>query len=222
MASFVAWFCRACGLKVVFLLVLSTVCNEALELDVNLTRQEVITFLRQPVNLGCYAETDSASSTLEYYWTKDNQTASQSPNVQAFDGVLVVTPEKDTDFGTYECNVTNGMSSALCRISLVQGMGAPGDPTTGCVNVSVLMPVLAVAVFALLLFIHLVVQGARRRSHDDVMSKKSENSSLHSHEHTRMREGSCVIEEPVELHVNGSVSRMDENEGVQESTVTQF
>lgn len=84
------------------------------------------------------------------------------------------------------------------------------------------MPVLAVAVFALLLFIHLVVQGARRRSHDDVMSKKSENSSLHSHEHTRMREGSCVIEEPVELHVNGSVSRMDENEGVQESTVTQF
>ena len=92
----------------------------------NLTRQEVTTFLRQPVNLGCYATTTSAGSILEYYWTKDNQTVTQSPNVQAFDGVLVVTPEKDSDFGTYECNVTNGMSSGLCRISLVQVTSTPG------------------------------------------------------------------------------------------------
>ena len=84
------------------------------------------------------------------------------------------------------------------------------------------MPVLAVAVFSLLLFIHLVIQGARRRSRDEVLSKKSEDSSQHSHEHVRMREGSCVIEEPIELHVNRRVSRMEENERIQESTVTQF
>ena len=96
------------------------------------------------------------------------------------------------------------------------------EPTTGCVNVSVLMPVLAVAVFSLLLFIHLVLQSARRRSRDEVMSKKSENSSLHSHEHARVREVSSVIEEPIELHVNGRVSRMQENESVQENQVTQF
>lgn len=222
MANFGACFCYSCGLKVTFLLVISAVCNEALILDVNLTRQEVTTFLRQPVNLGCYATTTSAGSILEYYWTKDNQTVTQSPNVQAFDGVLVVTPEKDSDFGTYECNVTNGMSSGLCRIALVQVTSTPGDPTTGCVNVSVLMPVLAVAVFSLLLFIHLVIQGARRRSRDEVLSKKSEDSSLHSHEHVRMREGSCVIEEPIELHVNRRVSRTEENERIQESTVTQF
>lgn len=96
------------------------------------------------------------------------------------------------------------------------------EPTTGCVNVSVLMPVLAVAVFSLLLFIHLVLQSARRRSRDEVMSKKSENSSLHSHEHARVREVSSVIEEPIELHVNGRVSRMQENEPVQENQVTQF
>ena len=117
------WFHVSLALYSIFFLLLQ---SEALILDVNLTRQEVTTFLRQPVNLGCYTTTTSAGSILEYSWTKDNQTVTQSPNVQAFDGVLVVTPEKDSDFGTYECNVTNGMSSGLCRISLVQVTSTPG------------------------------------------------------------------------------------------------
>ena len=99
---------------------------EALELDLNLTRQEIITFLGQPVNLGCYATTTLMNSSLSYSWTKDNRTVTQSPRVKEFDDVLVVTPEKDADFGTYQCNITNGVSSILCRISLLQGLDKPG------------------------------------------------------------------------------------------------
>lgn len=99
---------------------------EALELDLNLTRQEIITFLGQPANLGCYATTTLMNSSLSYSWTKDNRTVTQSSRVRAFDDVLVITPEEAADFGTYQCNITNGVSSILCRISLLQGLDKPG------------------------------------------------------------------------------------------------
>ena len=99
---------------------------EALELDLNLTRQEIITFLGQPANLGCHATKTLINSSLSYSWTKDNRTVTQSPRVKAFDDVLVVTPEEVADFGVYQCNITNGVSSILCRVSLLQGIDKPG------------------------------------------------------------------------------------------------
>ena len=99
---------------------------EALELDLNLTRQEIITFLGQPANLGCHATTTLINSSLSYSWTKDNQTITQSPRVKAFADVLVVTPQEAGDFGAYHCNITDGVSSILCRISLLQGLDKPG------------------------------------------------------------------------------------------------
>ena len=65
-------------------------------------------------------------------------------------------------------------------------------------NISVLMPVLAVAVFALLLFIHLVIQGKRKRDKELKMTKKN-NGSISPHS-----DGSNVfIEETIEMHANG-------------------
>ena len=102
---------------------------EALELDLNLTRKEIITFLGQPANLGCHATTTLINSSLSYSWTKDNLTVTQSPRVKAFGDVLVVTPQEAADFGAYQCNITNGVSSILCRVSLLQGLGKPGKST---------------------------------------------------------------------------------------------
>ena len=93
----------------------------------NLTRHEITTFIGQPTNLGCYATaTTLTNSSLTHSWTKDNHTVTQSPSVRAFGDVLVVTPEKVTDFGTYECNITNGVSSTQCRILLLRGLDKPG------------------------------------------------------------------------------------------------
>ena len=103
-----------------------SIIPEALKLDLNLTRQEIITFLGQPANLGCHATTTLINSSLSYSWTKDNQRVTQSPRVKAFGDVLVVTPEEAADFGAYQCNITNGVSSILCRISLLQGIDKPG------------------------------------------------------------------------------------------------
>ena len=85
--------------------------------------------------------------------------------------------------------------------------------TTGCVNVSVLMPVLAVAVMSLLLLIHLVVRGKRSRENQmlaRVMKKNNKSSTRHSDKSSsRHSEAStCVIEETIELsHINGHASR---------------
>lgn len=90
-------------------------------------------------------------------------------------------------------------------------------------NVSVLMPVLAVAVMSLLLFIHLVLQSRRRQRNDDIVSKRSDESSLHNQDHTRVLEASAINEgETIELQANGRLSRMSRSEDVQEDNVTQF
>lgn len=100
---------------------------DALELDFNITRNEITTFLGQPANLGCYAT--SASSSLEYFWTKDNQNVTESSKVKVFGDLLVVTPEEDKDFGVYNCNITNGVLSAQCRIRLLKGINKTGNCT---------------------------------------------------------------------------------------------
>ena len=101
------------------------------------------------------------------------------------------------------------------------------DSTTGCVNVSVLMPVLAVAVLSLLLFIHLLLQGTRRRRRNDTFrSKRSDEISLQNQEQNRVHEAVAVIEEnqlqPIESPANGHVRRMSGDEVVEENNVTQF
>ncbi|XP_020615872.1 uncharacterized protein LOC110053900 [Orbicella faveolata] len=216
-----------CWVSSVFFAVSFAAWSEALELDLNLTRQEIITFLGQPANLGCHATTTLINSSLSYSWTKDNQTVTQSPRVKAFGDVLVVTPEGAADFGTYQCNITNGVSSILCRVSLLQGLDKPDDSKTGCVNVSVLMPVLAVAVLSLLLFIHLLLQSRRRRRRNDTFrSKRSDEISLQNQEQTRVHDANVVNEEhqlqPIELPANGRVRRMSGDEVVEENQVTQF
>ena len=83
------------------------------------------------------------------------------------------------------------------------------EPKTGCVNISVLMPVLAVAVMSLLLFIHLLVRGKRAQDNlrDGKMKHSEECSSRHSEAST------SVIEEPIELQANGYVSSAHHTNG---------
>ena len=89
---------------------------------------------------------------------------------------------------------------SLLEVSETEDGGASSESTTGCVNIAVLMPVLAVAVLALLLFIHLVIQGKRKRDRELKMTKKNNgNISAHS-------DGSnVVIGETIEMHANGHV-----------------
>ena len=101
--------------------------SEALELDLNLTRQEIITFLDQPANLGCYSTQTGNTSPLSFTWTKDNQIITESSRLRAFGEVIVVTPKSDSDFGTYMCNITNGVSSVLCIIELSKGLNESGE-----------------------------------------------------------------------------------------------
>ena len=86
----------------------------------DLTRQEITTTIGQPANLGCYAnQTNSAG--LIYSWKKGNLTITQSSNLRVYGNVLVVTPKENTDFGTYECHVSDDVTIATCRISLLPG-----------------------------------------------------------------------------------------------------
>lgn len=86
----------------------------------NLTRQEITTCIGEPVNLGCYVN-QMSSVHLTFSWTKDNLTVSQSSNTRVYRNVLVVTPEDDADFGTYECHVSDNMTVTKCSISLTAG-----------------------------------------------------------------------------------------------------
>lgn len=216
-----------CWVSSVFFAVNFAALSEALELDFNLTRQEIVTFLGQPANLGCHATTTLVNSSVSYSWTKDNQTVTQSQRVKEFGGVLVITPKEAADFGAYQCNISNGVSSILCRISLLQGLDKPDDSNTGCVNVSVLMPVLAVAVLSLLLFIHLLIRGrGRRRRNDTFRSKRSDEISLQNQVQNQVRDADAVIEEnqlqPIESPVNGRVQRTSQDEVGEVNQVTQF
>ena len=89
------------------------------------------------------------------------------------------------------------------------------------------MPVLAVAVLSLLLFIHLLLQSRRRRRRNDTFrSKRSDEISLQNQEQTRVHDADVVIEEnqlqPIELPANRRVRRMSGDEVVEENQVTQF
>ena len=113
----------------------SSFLAENLAVDRNLTRQEITTFLNHTVNLGCYVThvtepTNSSqylsspvtSELVVYTWKKDNVTLTRSSRAKIHGNVLVVTPESPKDFGMYECNVTNGVSSTQCRILLIKGL----------------------------------------------------------------------------------------------------
>ena len=108
---------------------------ENLAIDRNRTRQEITTFLNHAVNLGCYVtnvteptnlsqslSTPVTSELFVYTWNKDNVTVTQSSRAKIHGNVLVVTPKSPKDFGMYECNVTNGVSSTQCRILLIRGL----------------------------------------------------------------------------------------------------
>ena len=107
---------------------------ERLARDDNLTRVEITTILGRPVNLGCYVTKNytsetvpiQATSTITYVWLKDKKSVPQTPNSRIHGNVLVVTPRNDTDFGIYECNATNGVSSTRCRIELKRGWTKKG------------------------------------------------------------------------------------------------
>ncbi|KAJ7377230.1 hypothetical protein OS493_030432 [Desmophyllum pertusum] len=175
---------------------------ERLALDESLTRKDITTLLGHAVNLGCYVtktinttETlpTQAPSPLTYVWSKDNNSVPQAPH-SIHGNVLVVTPGNDTDFGIYVCNVTNGVSSTGCRIELMQGWTKSKIVTnvTGCVNVSVLMPVLAVAVLSFLLFIHLIIRRKdNRRSPEEIPQQQQgqhrRSSVAHPHEEQRTK-----------------------------------
>ena len=58
------------------------------------------------------------NSSLSYPRTKDSQTVTQSPRMKAFGDVVVVTAEEAADFGAYQCNITIGVSTMLCRVLL--------------------------------------------------------------------------------------------------------
>jgi len=89
------------------------------------------------------------------------------------------------------------------------------------------MPVLAVAVLSLLLFIHLVLQSrGRRRRNGTIRSKRSDEISLPNQDQNRVHDADAVIEEnqlqPIELPANGHVQGMSRDEVGIENQVTQF
>ena len=53
-------------------------------------------------------------------------TVTETSNVKLYDNLLVVTPEKSTDFGTYECHVSDGVTITKCSISLRPGCNETG------------------------------------------------------------------------------------------------
>ena len=67
-----------------------------------------------------------ATSSVTYVWLKDNKSVPQTSNSRIHENVLVVTPTNDTDFGIYECNVTDGVSSTRCRIEVKRGWTKAG------------------------------------------------------------------------------------------------
>ena len=92
---------------------------------------------------------------------------------------------------------------------------------------SVLMPVLAVAVLSLLLFIHLLLQSRRRRRRNGTFrSKRSDEISLENQEQNQVRDADVVIEEnqlqTIESPVNGRVQRTSPEEVGVINQVTQF
>lgn len=93
---------------------------------------------------------------------------------------------------------------------------SPSQPTTGCVNISVLMPVLAVAVMSLLLFIHLVIRG-KRAQENQLKTKRMKQSDDASSRHSEA--STAVIEEPIEMHANEYTSRPMGNGHVSRSPV---
>ena len=89
------------------------------------------------------------------------------------------------------------------------------------------MPVLAVAVLSLLLFIHLLLQSRRRRRRNDTFrSKRSDEISLQNQEQNQVRDADAVIEEnqlqTIESPVNGRVQRTSQDEIGEVNQVTQF
>lgn len=94
------------------------------------------------------------------------------------------------------------------------GGNSQSKPTTGCVNISVLMPVLAVAVMSLLLFVHLVIRG-KPTPKDQMIARRMKQSEETS---SRQSEASTsVIEEPIEMHVNKHTSQPPVNGHVSRS-----
>ena len=90
-----------------------------------LTRLKITTSLGQPANLGCYANQTNTIS-FSYSWTKDNLTVTQSSNIKVYGNVLVVTPKQESDFGMYECHVTDGVAITKCKITLMLGFNNTG------------------------------------------------------------------------------------------------
>ena len=91
-----------------------------------LTRLEITASLGQPANLGCYANVTNTTS-LTSFWAKDNVTVTQSSTTRLYDNVLVVTPEKESDFGMYECRVTDNVTITKCNITLLRGCNNTGE-----------------------------------------------------------------------------------------------
>ncbi|XP_029198053.2 uncharacterized protein LOC114963081 isoform X1 [Acropora millepora] len=162
--------------------------NGYLSLDENLTRHKIATVLENPVNLGCYVTNLShISKTLTFVWMKDNTTVTQSAALSIHGNVLVVTPKSEKDFGVYNCEVTNGVSQTRCQIKLVQGWKNSAGSVAGCINVSVLMPVLAVAVLSCLLLVHLVIRRKEPKILMHQRRRKSTSSLTHPHAEQRKR-----------------------------------
>ena len=88
------------------------------------------------------------------------------------------------------------------------------------------MPILAVAVLSLLLFIHLLLESRKQRRNGTFRSKRSDEISLQNQEQSRVRDEDAVIEEnqlqPIELPANGRVRRISREEVVEENQVKQF
>ncbi|XP_078354128.1 uncharacterized protein LOC144638750 isoform X2 [Oculina patagonica] len=191
---------RICLCYVLLYTVKLSLAFERLACDDSLTRREITTILGRKVNLGCYVNKTNtgatpqtqAQSPLMYDWFKDNQSVPQTENSEKHENVLVITPKDDKDFGIYTCNVTNGISRTECIITLKRGWTKAEHVTivTGCVNISVLMPVLAVAVLSFLLFIHLVTRKRMDKKDpatpQDKHGQRRKPSVVHPHTEQRL------------------------------------
>ncbi|EDO45100.1 predicted protein [Nematostella vectensis] len=85
-------------------------------INTDLTRQSITAERGQTVNIGCYGD---SLLPLNYSWTKDGQPITgREKGERVYGNILVITPRRDKDYGTYVCHVTNDVDTASFSIEL--------------------------------------------------------------------------------------------------------
>ena len=80
------------------------------------TPPSVICKLETLCSLSCYA---TSNYPVTYSWTKNGEVLHRD-GFKVMNNSMAVTPRNDQDYGTFECNATNGFGSTAYKITLTK------------------------------------------------------------------------------------------------------